>query len=120
VRKRKFLVATDSYHVRKIFRTWRARWCSPAMYQLWVAGITYIRLETEFIYLAVVIDAFSRRVIGWALTMEDNRAHSPDGCIIPTAASGFESWMKTLKLRGGVSARIPRSELGASLPGTVH
>jgi transposase InsO family protein len=35
--------------------------------QLWVADITYIRLETEFVYLAVVIDAFSRRVIGWAL-----------------------------------------------------
>jgi putative transposase len=35
--------------------------------QLWVADITYIRLEAEFVYLAVVIDAFSRRVIGWAL-----------------------------------------------------
>ena len=42
--------------------------------QLWVADITYIRLETEFVYLAVVIDAFSRRVIGWALdrTVEDD------------------------------------------------
>ena len=35
--------------------------------QLWVADITYIRLEAEFIYLAVVIDAFSRRVVGWSL-----------------------------------------------------
>ena len=35
--------------------------------QLWVADITYIRLETEFVYLAVVLDAFSRRVIGWAM-----------------------------------------------------
>jgi len=35
--------------------------------QLWVADITYIRLETEFVYLAVVLDAYSRRVIGWAL-----------------------------------------------------
>jgi transposase InsO family protein len=42
--------------------------------QLWVADMTYIRLETEFVYLAVVIDAFSRRVIGWALdrTLEDD------------------------------------------------
>jgi putative transposase len=42
--------------------------------QLWVADITYIRLETEFVYLAVVIDAFSRRVIGWELdrTLEDD------------------------------------------------
>jgi len=42
--------------------------------QLWVADITYIRLAEEFVYLAVVLDAFSRRVIGWALdrTMEDD------------------------------------------------
>ena len=41
--------------------------------QLWVADITYIRLRSEFVYLAVILDAFSRRVIGWALgrTMED-------------------------------------------------
>lgn len=41
--------------------------------QLWVADITYIRLLREFVYLAVILDAFSRRVIGWALgrTLED-------------------------------------------------
>ena len=38
-----------------------------AMNQLWVADITYVRLSEEFIYLAVVLDAFSRRVIGWSL-----------------------------------------------------
>jgi putative transposase len=35
--------------------------------QLWVADITYIRLAREFVYLAVVLDMFSRKVIGWAL-----------------------------------------------------
>jgi putative transposase len=35
--------------------------------QLWVADITYIRLLEEFVYLAIVLDAFSRRLIGWAL-----------------------------------------------------
>ena len=40
---------------------------ATAMNQLWVADITYIRLRVEFVYLAVVLDAFSRRVIGWAL-----------------------------------------------------
>ena len=35
--------------------------------QLWVADITYIRLRTEFVYLAVVIDRYSRKAIGWAL-----------------------------------------------------
>jgi transposase InsO family protein len=44
--------------------------------QLWIADITYIRLEAEFVYLAVVLDAYSRRVIGWALdrTLEDDLA----------------------------------------------
>ena len=44
--------------------------------QLWIADITCIRLETEFVYLAVVLDAFSRKVIGWALdrTLEDDLA----------------------------------------------
>ena len=48
------------------------------MNQLWVADITYIRLRTEFVYLAVVLDAFSRRVIGWALgrTLEAELAAS--------------------------------------------
>jgi putative transposase len=36
--------------------------------QLWVADITYIRLLREFIYLAVLLDAFSRRCIGWAIS----------------------------------------------------
>jgi len=36
--------------------------------QLWVADITYIRLLREFVYLAVVLDAFSRRAVGWALS----------------------------------------------------
>ena len=35
--------------------------------QLWVADITYLRLRQEFAFLAVVLDAFSRRVVGWAL-----------------------------------------------------
>ncbi|HET9785380.1 MAG TPA: IS3 family transposase [Terriglobales bacterium] len=35
--------------------------------QIWVADITYIRLDEGFVYLAVVLDAFSRKVVGWAL-----------------------------------------------------
>jgi transposase InsO family protein len=38
-----------------------------ALDQLWVADITYIRLQQEFAYLALVLDAFSRRVIGWSM-----------------------------------------------------
>src|SRR4029077_1910906 len=38
-----------------------------AVSRLWVADITYVRLAEEFVYLAVILDAFSRKVIGWAL-----------------------------------------------------
>jgi putative transposase len=67
VRKRKFMVTTDSNHDRKVYPNLKSEMALSGINQLWVADITYIRLETEFVYLAVVIDAFSRRVIGWAL-----------------------------------------------------
>jgi transposase InsO family protein len=74
VRKRKFVVTTDSGHSRKVYPNLAGEMSLTGINQLWVADITYIRLEAEFVYLAVVIDAFSRRVIGWALerTMEDD------------------------------------------------
>lgn len=75
VRKRKFVVTTtDSDHSRRVYANLAAQMKLTGINQLWVADITYIRLETEFVYLAVVIDAFSRRVIGWALdrTIEDD------------------------------------------------
>jgi len=67
VRRRSFMVTTDSRHNLPIYPNLAARLVPTAINQLWVADITYIRLRTEFIYLAVVLDAFSRRVIGWAL-----------------------------------------------------
>jgi transposase InsO family protein len=67
LRKRKFVVTTDSHHGRTVYPNLAAHMELSGLNQLWVADITYIRLEAEFVYLAVVIDAFSRRVIGWAL-----------------------------------------------------
>jgi putative transposase len=74
VRKRKFVVTTDSNHGLKVYPNLASEIELSGINQLWVADITYIRLETEFVYRAVVIDAFSRRVIGWALdrTLEDD------------------------------------------------
>jgi putative transposase len=73
VRKRKFAVTTDSNHTRKVYPNLAKEMALTGIDQLWVADVTYIRLQSEFIYLAVVIDAYSRRVIGWALdrTVED-------------------------------------------------
>jgi len=67
VRRRSFLVTTDSRHCLPIYPTLARQTVPTAINQLWVADITYIRLRTEVVYLAVVLDAFSRRVIGWAL-----------------------------------------------------
>jgi len=58
---------TDSRHGFPVYPN-LARHLKPmAANQLWVADITYVRLREEFVYLAVVLDAFSRRVIGWNL-----------------------------------------------------
>ena len=67
VRRRAFVVTTDSRHHLPVHPNLTRGWKPSAINQLWVADITYIRLRTEFVYLAVVLDAFSRRVIGWAL-----------------------------------------------------
>ena len=64
LRRRKFVVTTDSNHSHRVYPNVAAGIKTTAVNQLWVADITYIRLETEFVYLAVVLDAFSRRVVG--------------------------------------------------------
>ena len=58
---------TDSRHRFVVYPNLARRLVPTTVNQLWVADITYIRLSEEFIYLAVVLDAFSRRVIGWGL-----------------------------------------------------
>ena len=74
VRKRKFVVTTESHHGRQVYPNLASEMTLTGINQLWVADITYLRLELELVYLAVVIDAFSRRVIGWELgrTLEDD------------------------------------------------
>jgi putative transposase len=73
LRRRKFVVTTDSNHHRPVYPNLARGMVLTGIDQLWIADITYIRLEAEFVYLAVVLDAYSRRVIGWALdrTLED-------------------------------------------------
>src|SRR5262249_27407111 len=61
-RRRVFVVTTDSRHNLPIYPNLARELKPTAVNQLWVADITYIRLCTEFVYLAVVLDAFSRRV----------------------------------------------------------
>src|SRR5664279_436813 len=67
LRKRKFVATTDSAHGMKVYPNLAAALVVSGVNQLWRADITYLRLLEEFVYLAVVLDAFSRRAIGWAL-----------------------------------------------------
>ena len=67
VQPRAFVMTTDSDHEFEIYLNLASRMKLTGMNQLWVADITYIRLKKEFVYLAVILDAFSRKVVGWAL-----------------------------------------------------
>lgn len=74
VRRRKFILTTDARHELPVYLNLAARMQLSGIDQLWVADITYIRLREQFVYLAVVLDAFSRRVVGWAV---DDSLHAP-------------------------------------------
>ena len=93
--KRKFVVTTDSAHGLQVYPNRAASMVLSGVDQLWVADITYIRLEEEFVYLAVILDAYSRRVIGWHL------------------AEGLDDSLTLNALRMGLRERTVR-------PGLVH
>jgi putative transposase len=95
VRKRRFVPTTDSRHEFEVFLNLARNMELTAVNQLWVADLTYIRLQHEFVYMAVVLDAFSRRVIGWALSRSLRSAFAVEA------------------LRHAIESRKPR-------PGLVH
>jgi len=67
VQPRQFVVTTKSDHKLEVYLNLARRLKLTGIDQLWVADITYIRLKTEFVYLAVILDGFSRKVVGWSL-----------------------------------------------------
>jgi len=67
VSQRKYVVTTDSQHDFQVYLNLAARMHVTAVNQLWVADITYIRLRSEFVFLAVILDAYSRLVVGRCL-----------------------------------------------------
>jgi transposase InsO family protein len=147
VRKRQFVITTDSHPARKIYPNLARNMILTSTDPLWVADIAYIWLPEEFVFLAVILDACSRRVMGWALDrtlepelcaavlrmalaqrlVEPGLVHHSDrgsqyasgdstdlfkehGIAISMSRKGdpwdnaaCESFMKTLKIRGGAS-----------------
>ena len=68
--KRHFVVTTDSTHRYATYPNLLARTVLTAPNQAWVADITYVRLPTTFVYLACLLDAYSRRCVGWKLSRQ--------------------------------------------------
>jgi putative transposase len=81
VQPKRFVSTTNSSHKLEVYLNLAGRMKLTGINQLWVADITYIRLKAEFVYLAVILDGFSRKVVGWALDRK------PLGAIFPWSNS---------------------------------
>jgi putative transposase len=66
--RRRFIATTDSDHNYPIFPDLAKNMQLDGPNQLWVANITYVSIETGFVYLAAILDAWSRRVVGYAIS----------------------------------------------------
>ena len=95
VQPKQFVVTTDSKHELEVYLNLAYRMKLTGIDQLWVADITYIRLRAEFVYMAVILDGFSRKVMGWAL------------------GRTLTSRLATAALQQAIAKRQPR-------PGLVH
>ena len=71
--KKKFIQTTDSEHDLPVYPNLILNKEVTDINQVWVADITYIRIVTGFVFLSVILDVFSRRVIGWALAKRIDR-----------------------------------------------
>jgi transposase InsO family protein len=67
IQPKRFMVTTNSRHDCEVYLNLVCRMRLTGINQLWVADLTYVRLRGEFAYLAVILDSFSRKVVGWAL-----------------------------------------------------
>lgn len=95
IKKRFVMVTTNSHHGLPVYPNVLANVTLSALDQAWVADFTYIRLRSAFVYLACILDAYSRRCIGWHLSREMN------------------TQMTSCALRQAIAERHPR-------PGFIH
>jgi putative transposase len=67
-RKRKYVYTTDSYHHFRVYKNQLKHKQLEKAHQAWVSDITYIRTSEDFMYLFLITDAFSRKIVGWHLS----------------------------------------------------
>ena len=109
IRLRRFVLTTDSKHDLRVYVNLAARLELSGIDQLWVADLTYLRLREQFLYLAVILDAFSRRVVGWALD---------DSLPVPLALAALRKALSLRRPAPGLVAPL-RSRRAVCLEG-VH
>lgn len=71
--KRAFKATTDSNHSHRVYPNHIAGMKVTGSNQVWAADMTYIRIDNGFVYLAVIVDLFSRKIIGWAVSKTIDR-----------------------------------------------
>jgi len=121
---KKWITTTDSNHGYRVYPNLLKDAKITGVNQAWVSDITYIRILTAFVYLAVILDAYSRKVIGWAistridteltraaLTMALETRCPPEGCIhhsdrgVQYAAYEYVDDLKSASLRISMSRK---------------
>ena len=93
--KRAFVRTTDSRHSHRVYPNLIKGMLVTGVDQIWVSDITYIRIDNGFVYLAVILDLFSRRVVGWSLSKQ------------------IDGDLATAALRMAIGQRKPK-------PGSIH
>lgn len=123
-RRRRWLATTDSRHALPVFPNLVREWRPTRINQLWVCDITSIELQHGRAFLAAILDAFSRRVIGWALDlrvgtplclealqMALRARHYPRGVIhhsdrgVQYCSLDYRAVLKKYQLRGSMSRK---------------
>jgi transposase InsO family protein len=89
--KRAFVITTDSDHRYPVYENLIRNWRPIVPNAVWVADITYIRIQTGFLYLAVVMDLASRKIIGWAISRRIDEELSCEALQMAIKSRGVES-----------------------------
>jgi len=71
--RKKFVNTTDSNHSYAVYPNHLPEMTIDGINQVWASDITYIRIENGFVYLAVILDLFSRKIIGWSISRNIDR-----------------------------------------------
>ena len=112
-RRRRFIATTDSDHDSPIFSNRAKDVTADRPNQLWVADITYVAIAVGFVYAVVILDAWSRRVVGYTISRSiDTAAHlgSAQGrCPVTTAAKGlYPPFGSRIAIRSGRLSQAAR------------